>query len=61
MNSQNDKPILALTVIEAYIRDVGRDIALIEYDSMNHLDVTTGDIRDYKRDQTNCCQMQVIN
>jgi hypothetical protein len=59
MNSQNDKPILALTVIEACTRDAGPGIARI--DSMNHLDVTTGDIRDYKRDQTNCCQMQVIN
>ena len=47
-----------MTVIEAYTRDVGRGIARIDYDSMDYLDITTGDVieilRECKRTVTKC-------
>jgi transitional endoplasmic reticulum ATPase len=47
-----------MTVIEAYTRDVGRGIARIDYDSMDYLDITNGDVieilRECKRTVAKC-------
>ncbi|MGZ5484975.1 MAG: hypothetical protein ACXWFB_03575, partial [Nitrososphaeraceae archaeon] len=39
--SQNS---ISLKVLEAYTRDVGRGIARIDYDTMDSLAVSTGDV-----------------
>ncbi|MGB9167647.1 MAG: hypothetical protein WCB31_01830, partial [Nitrososphaeraceae archaeon] len=38
------KNTLSLKVLEAYTRDVGRGIARIDYDTMDSLAVSTGDV-----------------
>ncbi|NOJ30440.1 MAG: hypothetical protein DA328_09770, partial [Nitrososphaeraceae archaeon] len=38
------KSDLALKVLEAYTRDVGRGIARIDYDTMDSLNISTGDV-----------------
>jgi len=38
------KSTISLKVLEAYTRDVGRGIARIDYDAMNSLNVSTGDV-----------------
>ena len=35
---------LSLKVLEAYTRDVGRGVARIDYDSMDSLNASTGDV-----------------
>jgi transitional endoplasmic reticulum ATPase len=35
---------LSLKVLEAYTRDVGRGVARIDYDSMDSLGASTGDV-----------------
>ena len=42
MNNANDT--LSLKILEAYTRDVGRGIARIDYDSMDSLSASTGDV-----------------
>ncbi len=42
------KNTLSLKVIEAYPRDVGRGVARIDYDSMDALDASTGDVLEIK-------------
>ncbi|CAI9832401.1 Cell division cycle protein 48 homolog AF_1297 [Nitrosopumilaceae archaeon] len=39
---------LALKVLEAYTRDVGRGVARIDYDSMDNLSASTGDVIEIK-------------
>ena len=39
---------LSLKVLEAYTRDVGRGVARIDYDSMDHLNASTGDVIEIK-------------
>ncbi|MDC0154945.1 CDC48 family AAA ATPase [Nitrosopumilus sp.] len=39
---------LSLKVLEAYTRDVGRGVARIDYDSMEHLNASTGDVIEIK-------------
>jgi len=36
---------LSLKVLEAYTRDVGRGVARIDYDSMDTLNASTGDVK----------------
>ena len=43
--SQNE---LTLKVLEAYTRDVGRGVARIDYDSMDTLNASTGDVIEIK-------------
>src|SRR3972149_6491955 len=43
--SQNS---LSLKVLEAYTRDVGRGVARIDYDSMDTLNASTGDVIEIK-------------
>jgi len=38
------QPTVNLKVLEAYTRDVGRGVARIDYDAMDALDASTGDI-----------------
>src|ERR687887_190909 len=40
--------ILSLKVLEAYTRDVGRGVARIDYDSMDSLSASTGDVIEIK-------------
>ncbi len=42
------KNALALKVLEAYTRDVGRGVARIDYDSMDTLNASTGDVIEIK-------------
>ena len=35
---------LSLKILEAYTRDVGRGVARIDYDSMDTLNASTGDV-----------------
>jgi transitional endoplasmic reticulum ATPase len=42
--SKDNKDSLSLKVLEAYTRDVGRGVARIDYDSMDSLSVSTGDV-----------------
>src|SRR5262245_58512845 len=51
--SSNDKDDLnsELKILEAYTRDVGRGIARIDYDSMDSLNVSTGDILEISADE----------
>jgi transitional endoplasmic reticulum ATPase len=51
--SSNDKDGLnsELKILEAYTRDVGRGIARIDYDSMDSLNVSTGDILEIRADE----------
>ena len=42
------KDHLSLKVLEAYTRDVGRGVARIDYDSMDHLGASTGDVIEIK-------------
>ena len=44
MHNHTNSAFLSLMVIEAYTRDVGRGVARIDYNTMESLDVTTGDI-----------------
>ena len=46
--SQNE---LTLKVLEAYTRDVGRGVARIDYDSMDTLNASTGDVIEIKGKQ----------
>ena len=39
---------LSLKVLEAYTRDVGRGVARIDYDSMDNLGASTGDVIELK-------------
>ncbi len=39
---------LSLKVLEAYTRDVGRGVARIDYDSMDTLNASTGDVIEIK-------------
>ncbi|MFB5648998.1 MAG: hypothetical protein ACE5RM_05905, partial [Candidatus Nitrosomaritimum aestuariumsis] len=39
---------LSLKVLEAYTRDVGRGVARIDYDSMDTLGASTGDVIEIK-------------
>ena len=39
---------LSLKVLEAYTRDVGRGVARIDYDSMDSLSASTGDVIEIK-------------
>ena len=39
---------LTLKVLEAYTRDVGRGVARIDYDSMDSLGASTGDVIEIK-------------
>ena len=39
---------VTLKVLEAYTRDVGRGVARIDYDAMDALDASTGDIIEIK-------------
>ena len=39
---------LSLKVLEAYTRDVGRGVARIDYDSMDTLNASTGDVIEVK-------------
>ena len=39
---------LTLKVLEAYTRDVGRGVARIDYDSMDTLNASTGDVIELK-------------
>ena len=40
---------LTLKVLEAYTRDVGRGVARIDYDSMDTLNASTGDVIELKQ------------
>jgi transitional endoplasmic reticulum ATPase len=42
--SKDNKDSLSLKVLEAYTRDVGRGVARIDYDSMDSLSASTGDV-----------------
>jgi len=42
------EPTLTLKVLEAYTRDVGRGVARIDYDSMDTLNCSTGDVIEIK-------------
>jgi transitional endoplasmic reticulum ATPase len=42
--ANNDALNLELKILEAYSRDVGRGIARIDYDSMDLLNASTGDV-----------------
>ena len=42
MNNANDS--LSLKILEAYTRDVGRGVSRIDYDSMDSLSASTGDV-----------------
>jgi len=42
---------LSLKVLEAYTRDVGRGVARIDYDSMDHLSASTGDVIEIDTDK----------
>ena len=42
MSNGND--ILSLKILEAYTRDVGRGVARLDYDSMDSLSASTGDV-----------------
>ncbi len=42
--SNGNKDTLSLKVLEAYTRDVGRGVARIDYDSMDSLSASTGDV-----------------
>src|SRR6202008_276381 len=50
--SKGDKGVsqqqVQLKVLEAYTRDVGRGVARIDYDAMDALDASTGDVIDIK-------------
>ena len=39
---------ISLKVLEAYTRDVGRGVARIDYDSMDSLSASTGDVVEIK-------------
>ena len=42
MSNRNDT--LSLKILEAYTRDVGRGVARIDYESMDPLSASTGDV-----------------
>ena len=42
--ADNDALNLELRILEAYSRDVGRGVARIDYDSMDILSASTGDL-----------------
>ncbi|HYA83517.1 MAG TPA: hypothetical protein VEH06_08740, partial [Candidatus Bathyarchaeia archaeon] len=42
MNKGSDP--LSLKILESYTRDVGRGVARIDYDSMDSLNASTGDV-----------------
>jgi len=49
---------ISLKVLEAYTRDVGRGVARIDYDSMDTLSASTGDVIEVKgkrRTVAKCC------
>ena len=39
---------VVLKVLEAYTRDVGRGVARVDYDAMDALDASTGDVIELK-------------
>ena len=52
---------LSLKVLEAYTRDVGRGVARIDYDSMDNLSASTGDVIEIKGKRRTCirnCKQQ---
>src|SRR2546428_2919192 len=44
----NDNNTLSIKILEAYTRDVGRGVARIDYDSMDSLSASTGDVIEIK-------------
>ncbi|MPZ05432.1 MAG: AAA family ATPase, partial [Nitrososphaeraceae archaeon] len=50
-HNDNDTLNLELKILEAYSRDVGRGIARIDYDSMDSIIATTGDIIEIRVDE----------
>ncbi|MFZ0894367.1 MAG: hypothetical protein WAZ77_07685 [Candidatus Nitrosopolaris sp.] len=42
--SNGNKDTLSLKILEAYTRDVGRGVARLDYDSMDSLSASTGDV-----------------
>src|ERR687884_2022809 len=48
MTNTNNDTTLDLKVLEAYTRDVGRGVARIDYDSMDSLNASTGDVIEIK-------------
>src|ERR1700693_2909589 len=44
----NGNDILSLKILEAYTRDVGRGVARLDYDSMDSLRASTGDVIEIK-------------
>jgi len=49
--NDNDTLNLELKILEAYSRDIGRGIARIDYDSMDSIIATTGDIIEIRVDE----------
>ena len=41
---RNENNTLSIKILEAYTRDVGRGVARIDYDSMDSLSASTGDV-----------------
>lgn len=53
MTSENkEKKSVGLKILEAYTRDVGRGVARIDYDSMDELGASTGDVLEIKGKRT---------
>src|SRR5918996_2942168 len=50
-SNDNDALNSELKILEAYTRDVGRGIARIDYDSMDSLNASTGDILEIRADE----------
>src|SRR5213080_4203738 len=44
----NENNTLSIKVLEAYTRDVGRGVARLDYDAMDGLDASTGDVIEIK-------------
>jgi transitional endoplasmic reticulum ATPase len=47
-SSSSSSRTLSQKILEAYTRDVGRGVARIDYDSMNSLNASTGDVIEIK-------------
>ena len=59
---KDNKDTLSLKVLEAYTRDVGRGLARIDYDSMDSLSASTGDvieIRGKRRTVAKCLPLNI--
>ena len=56
--SNGNKDTLSLKILEAYTRDVGRGEARLDYDSMDSLSASTGDVIEIRGERTTvakCC------